>query len=1095
MESDQKSVLSRLDAAVARVLEKQPGYMIVLQRELRERFPLLAAETLLENIYITIQQGVEGRALKSQSFLELFKKCLSDAHIPTYDLGVGGIYVRSDTLDVNYKIPGMDLVALEKFIDDFISGGERAFKRQLQVFWQGAGLASIRSAQLAAEAGLRFQDDTLSGPCHELIKRVIANPTAEAREVLMAADRPGVYAISLYVSALNKTIPLAGVFVLTQKDATGFLDAEGVFIVTPKSTPMIVSHEADAGAVVLYLPGRGLHEFDSLDSLHRELAERLDDDEFSETLFDFVANKDRFQAGAADALHFTQIHRNVFEDRLETQRLKQQDDLRFAWRTAKSQGLGADLAQFEATLDEAIDMHRVLTCSGNLAVRYIRLAGKHLPAWLTDASEENQVRWLTAVNHLHRELALSAAPGLPSVAQYSNRAFMLTYAKQRIEQRLQADLNLLKEPDKIFVTTSSAQYNNSFEPSPGEFSYLSSSEDSSPEYIDHVRSLTELALENVSAIDLDFVQTARIADENNVRIAQLSPSYVKQMIRDLDFGETYLGFLKGVLLTSSQAQQRKDRFAGVLSAQMQVDLISSELAGYFLNDGLSRGICWVQNILARALDSTHSSLVEGQSIEAQQLLIQGATVRDVLVIAPASPSIVGAVVLYMPELPEGRPFREYANRGEMYRHLATDPALRQYIIARVALAEHSNVQRLLERGLRGSEVNLSIISGNLFDELYKAQVRQTLANADAQSTSTVESNRQLVWDATLTLVDIISMILPTKALLPLALGRSLWSLWDGLQAVAREERDEAITHFLEAITHLSDASSDLAVASGFTRSIRRGALLPTKAIDPKFALKKNIEGLKLRSDGIYEEGILVRPPEQGGFQEYFFRDRAERLYQATHDGQTWRVIDARRPDAYYRHPVIRNPLGEWVIHSDVGLKGGARVLSEEAWNNLQVMEVSRQFVGVMSVKYFRIDLAISSQLGFPGSDVERGLPVGTTYRVGPRSPELRLPLEALHTVGRKPDGNILDFTGHSMMVKILGASEKDYVGFAGVKRADGAVRLRWSSRTLNPEHASLISKYHLGNPGVEQRDYVLSRKYQKIVIKQFQRTGYTVLTD
>jgi len=170
-------------------------------------------------------------------------------------------------------------------------------------------------------------------------------------------------------------------------------------------------------------------------------------------------------------------------------------------------------------------------------------------------------------------------------------------------------------------------------------------------------------------------------------------------------------------------------------------------------------------------------------------------------------------------------------------------------------------------------------------------------------------------------------------------------------------------------------------------------------------------------------------------------------------------------------------------------------ISVEAQNNLLVMEENRQFAGVMSVKNQRVDIAISSQLGVPGSDVERPLPRGVTYKVGPKSPDFSFALDALHSVGKRADGSELDFTGHAMMVKMLSGKEENYIGFSGVKRSDGVIRLKWTSRTLNPEHASFISKYHLGNPGVEQRDYVLSKKYQAIVVRRFERSGYTVISD
>ena len=75
------------------------------------------------------------------------------------------------------------------------------------------------------------------------------------------------------------------------------------------------------------------------------------------------------------------------------------------------------------------------------------------------------------------------------------------------------------------------------------------------------------------------------------------------------------------------------------------------------------------------------------------------------------------------------------------------------------------------------------------------------------------------------------------------------------------------------------------------------------------------------------------------------------------------------------------------------------------------------------------------------------------------------------------------------MVKMLSGKDKYYVGFSGIKRNSDTIKLKWTSRTLNPEHASFVSKHHLGNPGEHQRDYLLNPKYQKIIIKQFEAAG------
>lgn len=174
------------------------------------------------------------------------------------------------------------------------------------------------------------------------------------------------------------------------------------------------------------------------------------------------------------------------------------------------------------------------------------------------------------------------------------------------------------------------------------------------------------------------------------------------------------------------------------------------------------------------------------------------------------------------------------------------------------------------------------------------------------------------------------------------------------------------------------------------------------------------------------------------------------------------------------------------------------ILSNEAAQNLLCMEELRHFAGIMNVNTRRVDLAISREIGHYGSERDANMPPGVRYKVGALSPEHFMPLESLHSVGYRDVNGLkvpIDFTGHAMMVKMISGDERHFVGFHGLKYSSNNVRIKWSSRTLNPPHADFLSRYHLGNPGVENRDYILSSKYRCLIIRQFERSGYTVRSD
>lgn len=157
---------------------------------------------------------------------------------------------------------------------------------------------------------------------------------------------------------------------------------------------------------------------------------------------------------------------------------------------------------------------------------------------------------------------------------------------------------------------------------------------------------------------------------------------------------------------------------------------------------------------------------------------------------------------------------------------------------------------------------------------------------------------------------------------------------------------------------------------------------------------------------------------------------------------------------------------------------------------LNQMEPTRQFVGIMNVKTKKIYLAPSTLLGNPGPDREAALPSGMKYRLEPTGQERAEPVGDLVTVEINRENK--ELTGHAAMVHLVGGKEKHFVGFSGIKRSDGTFKLKYASRTLNPEQAPFLVKHHFRNPGETGRDYMLSEKYQKIIVGQIEESGYKV---
>ncbi|WP_371926248.1 dermonecrotic toxin domain-containing protein, partial [Pseudomonas sp. FSL R10-0071] len=139
-----------------------------------------------------------------------------------------------------------------------------------------------------------------------------------------------------------------------------------------------------------------------------------------------------------------------------------------------------------------------------------------------------------------------------------------------------------------------------------------------------------------------------------------------------------------------------------LIAQMRVDALEAKISGDFSPDRLDRGYRWVEAVLNEVDDPEIPAMVEGHRLKVHQLLISEATVRGVLIIlappsgtyapdplelnliTPQPLSSVSAMVVYTPEAPDGKRFREFENRAHMANKFLNAPEMASYLVGRVS---------------------------------------------------------------------------------------------------------------------------------------------------------------------------------------------------------------------------------------------------------------------------------------------------------------------------------------------------------------------------------------------------------------------------
>nr|WP_239690221.1 DUF6543 domain-containing protein [Pseudomonas syringae] len=544
-----------------------------------------------------------------------------------------------------------------------------------------------------------------------------------------------------------------------------------------------------------------------------------------------------------------------------------------------------------------------------------------LPEWFADAPDEDKHSWKLAVQNYTLALLEAQAPEMLDISRYGEPDQLRHYAHEKLRERILLDHGVEVNPDEISVHTVSIEIDpDFFLDLDYEFAGPSEAE---AHYETQQRSLTDLSLENIAVTDLNFLLTSRAFDDQGQLIGFLKAGYLFGLIRDLNIGEDYQQFLRTLLSTSPTGLWHRERYARVMLAQMRLDGIEARMAGDFLEDGslppdlANRGHKWVTSVLDHPVDGDDRATVEGHRIQVSQLSISGVLLSGVLAIGAEDRSSVGSLVIFTPQAAGGRCFREMSSSKEL-QQLLLDPEWLDYLVSRAALPLQADVRRALTAERDTLFMELLPCSENFLEAVYDAEVERVISAVDEQTNSNWETNWQSAWEITKTVGDILLTFTPFKVQLPIAAIRSFYAIWQGIGKVADED-GSAPLYFVQAALLLVDG---LTLSKGRRVKPYAPAAIGRSVLDPKTAVPKTPGGLKLRDDGIYR-GIHEKAQE--GVPSRFYAVQQEKAYAVRYDtdAATWRVIDSRRPDAYYQLPIQLDDQGVWV-HASVGLRGGGK---------------------------------------------------------------------------------------------------------------------------------------------------------------------------
>lgn len=959
LQADLRKKLTALDVQVTEYFQAQPSFHAFVQQRFNQEFSDLPAHLDLQHCFVRFSDNPSPSESQLQpSLMDAMVSRIVSSEPANHAQRQSLFYAAPAAGDALEHYTALAAQSFDAFVDRLANDVLVQYPLYLQRYWSSPlsstdprtrqqWLEQIRREQMKTESELLKLDGLLSSAAQALLGKLLEYPDAVARQTLKGY-RPCVYALALGVDEAS-AIPVHGAFILTARDPQ---DGQ-VMPETEAAVPVVrpIEPSANVGLVLLFTPSQGLEEFGSLASLDRELHRRLGHSREFASVLEMVADKDQESVltlhrsvPISGQVRYLERLDSPFTFGIESQCLQIRDNVASNIARYQTLGVHAGTADLPRTLDRLSDLRRAFNIDAVLQARHQKRTQARLHVFLARASEDDKAAWVEAfAEHAETLANLPDSEGLPSLSQFSDRRSLLTYSNRQLRAVLESEHGLTVDPNDILVTTSEPDIAPvTFVPgAPG--STISEPTGARRKY--RSRTLTELALENVGGLDFNFsnfstltlktasgLRPASIPLSPNVNPVAGLPAYedltveqVKDLVRRLNVGKTYWDFLREHLITSEEAKLRKQTFARLMAAQLRLDAIEAKIAGDFVVDRLARGFNWVKAVLDQPVDNDQRAEVEGHRIIVQYLNIRGQRVRGVLLFSTAS-SGGGSVVVYTPQAPDGQVFHEYA-KEDLMRAFVFNSSWREYLVGRVELAFQSHVWGVVQGRGDVSKVHLANIANNVFEDGYESEASFAINDAAAQTTTTGQTDIETGLTIGELVLDVVTMVLPIRVTLPIGMARSLFAIFNAIEAAKIGDRSGTAQHVVRALGEFTGALVDGAVGKGVAGAapnLSVNVASRARRLNPEMAVGKKPQGLS-PLPGWEDKGIHYRLAKVGGTRQYFLKE-AEHWYSILDEGfeEAWRVRDARKPVQHHYSPIRRNAAGHWEIgtHPDAPALGG-----------------------------------------------------------------------------------------------------------------------------------------------------------------------------
>jgi len=812
--------LDDLSAQAETVFDQKPRSSPLqdAQRAFEKEFPNVPRPVDLNKLYVNAIQKKEtppgsGRFTEEVVSSRSVADYIRDRYTGGTDVDFGdglendityGIFNSPDAVSGDLDLQrAVILPALESFINGLPADKAKDVNVQDAAYFRTPGkdgktplqkLGDIRRQQIQADADLQYDDGTLSKKARDLVKSVVKNPSQADLERTYPDEskRPRVYGLSVQDNKLRGD----------NENPDPPRTLQGPFVMM---TPHADHLPGDTDVVVLYVPGQGLKEFNSVAELKVFLTSPSSplDRAQRDALLKFL--NEREQADANDPTYilykFEPVPpgRNFFEHSVQQQVDKQGRDTEY--RMAQARTRGADLGELDRIAgDSTNDLRESFDMENMLRERDLRVIEHNRPAWWKNSSQEDRDllgTYQDAADRLSDDLG-KLESDIPTLEAHT---------ASKIRDELKAKYPGI-DPDQVQVTlTYRLPSEGPTRTNPNPLPRFETRTMTLTEYVLTGRKAAKALKESGgdtglagkvldtlipgSSIGKFFLDKRNVTAIVTVKDAQgndvtLRKPELDALAEKLDVGASYDQLLKDKYI-GPDGRLRQQTWKAAYKARMQADAQEAKMRGEFDAYDDKTPYQWVQAVLD-APDSSQRPKVGGHTIQTEEFTTDiwgsapgGGSVRasypvnGVLVIGAADsngkPSRASpSVVLYTPGAPDGRAFRTYHSRDAM----KADPAFKrpewvQYFNGRVsqgkvpvsrdksmshqegiALYAHPKPQSGFS-----AKLNTKPIVGDFTDRLYQAEVSMKRENGAALSVTNDELRQESQREKTNTAFDIL----------------------------------------------------------------------------------------------------------------------------------------------------------------------------------------------------------------------------------------------------------------------------------------------------------------------------------------------------